>query len=36
MMSRIMSADVVSHHGGDGGGQDPNDPSRIPSQCESG
>ncbi|XP_062096320.1 altered inheritance of mitochondria protein 3-like [Humulus lupulus] len=30
-----MSADIVSHHGGDGGGQDPTDPSRIPSTCES-
>ncbi|XP_062087005.1 uncharacterized protein LOC133793726 [Humulus lupulus] len=30
-----MSADIVSYHGGDGGGQDPTDPSRIPSTCES-
>ena len=31
-----MSADLVSYHDGDGGGQDPTDPSRIPSSCESG
>ena len=31
-----MSADVASYHGGDGGGQDPPDPTTIPSNCESG
>ena len=31
-----MSADIATYHGGDGGGQDPPDPSRVPSSCESG
>ena len=29
-------ADVASYHGGDGGGDDPIDPSRILASCESG
>ena len=29
-------ADVASYHGGDGGSEDPIDPSRIPASCESG
>ena len=29
-------ADVASYHGGDSGGDDPIDPSRIPASCESG
>ena len=28
-----MSADIASYHNGDGDGQDPTDPSRIPSSC---
>ncbi|XP_062085267.1 uncharacterized protein LOC133791355 [Humulus lupulus] len=30
-----MSADIATSHGGDGGGLDPPDPSRVPSSCES-
>lgn len=30
-----MSADVASYHGGDGGGDDPLDPTREPASCES-
>ena len=31
-----MSVDTASYHGGDGDGQDPTDPSHIPSSCGSG
>lgn len=30
-----MSTDVASYHGGDGGGDDPLDPTSVPTSCES-
>ena len=32
----ISMAEVARYHGGDGGADPPPDPTRIPSQCESG
>ena len=32
----IIMAEIAHHHGGDGGSDPLPDPSRIPSQCESG